>query len=107
MTGKLASKGLKISEQRVGVTLKTVNPAHHQERCSSSRQLISPASYLSEYFGHKIHIDQNEKMVMYGVTHICAIDGFSQKVVGFVTMPMKNNLEIYEHMYRYIFSYCE
>ena len=35
-------------------------------------------------------IDQNEKLVMFGVTHVCAVNGFSGKVVGFVTMPVKN-----------------
>lgn len=27
------------------------------------------------------------KLVLFGVTHICAIDGFSGMIVGFVTMP--------------------
>ena len=30
------------------------------------------------------HIDQNEKLVMFGVTHICAVDG---KIMSFITMP--------------------
>jgi hypothetical protein len=40
---------------------------------------------------------------MYGVTHICAIDGYSGKVVEFVSMrmPVKNNIEIYNHLFRY------
>ena len=101
MTGKLVSDGLKISQQRVGLALRKVNPNYHHKRTSGALQLISPVSYSADYSGHKLHIDQNEKMVMYGVTHICAIDGFSRKVVGFVTMPVKNNLEIYEHLYRY------
>jgi len=37
---------------------------------------------------------------MFGVTHICARDGFSGFIVAFVTMPIKNNVEIYEHIYR-------
>ncbi|KAK2836228.1 hypothetical protein Q7C36_014097 [Tachysurus vachellii] len=32
------------------------------------------------YMGHKIHMDQNEKLAMFGVTHVLAIDGFSKKV---------------------------
>ena len=39
-------------------------------------------------------MDENEKLVMYGVTHVCAKDGYSGKVVGFITMPVKNNMEI-------------
>ena len=50
--------------------------------------------YSADYFGHKVHVDQHEKLVMYGVTHVCSRDGYSGKVVGFITMPIKNNLEI-------------
>ena len=53
---------------------------------------------------YKLHIDQNEKLVMYGVTHIGAVDGFSGKIVGFVSMPLKNNVEIYTHLYKYVVS---
>ena len=39
--------------------------------------------------GHKLHIDQNEKLVMFGVTHIIAVDGYSKKIVANATMPVK------------------
>ncbi|XP_056281086.1 uncharacterized protein LOC130200657 [Pseudoliparis swirei] len=45
-------------------------------------------------------MDQNEKIVMFGVTHVLAIDGFSSKIVGQATMPVKNNLTIYNDVYR-------
>ena len=32
---------------------------------------------LSQYFGHKIPFDQNEKLSSYGVTHVPASDGYS------------------------------
>ena len=51
-------------------------------------------------------MDQNEKLVMYGVRHICVVDGFSGKVVGFVTMPVKNNVEVYTHLFRYAKGIC-
>ena len=38
---------------------------------------------------------------MYGVTHVCALDGFSGKIVGFVSMAVKSNKVIYEKLYRY------
>ncbi|KAL2076472.1 hypothetical protein ACEWY4_027936 [Coilia grayii] len=50
--------------------------------------------------GHKLHLDQNEKLAMFGVTHVIAIDGYSSKVVAQATMPVKNNLVIYEDVYR-------
>lgn len=50
--------------------------------------------------GHKLHMDQNEKLAMYGVTHIVAIDGFSRKIVPHSTMPVKNYFTIYQEVYR-------
>ncbi|XP_056447024.1 uncharacterized protein LOC130383039 [Gadus chalcogrammus] len=50
--------------------------------------------------GHKLHMDQNEKLGMFGVTHVVAVDGNSSKIVANATMPVKNNLIIYEQVYR-------
>lgn len=65
----------------------------------------NPIPYEAEYFGHKLHIDQNEKLVMFGVTHVIAVDGFSGKIVAYTTMSVKNNLKIYEDIYRYSKSF--
>ena len=54
---------------------------------------------MARYFGEKVHIDQNEKLVMFGTTHICVIDGFHGKVVAFCSMPVKNNCALYEYVY--------
>ena len=32
---------------------------------------------------------------MYGVTHVMAVDGFSRKIVGMITIPVKNPISIY------------
>ena len=96
MTGLLASKGIKVSEVNVGKSLKTVQPGYHLARCTATAHLMNPVPYHADYFGHKLHVDQNEKLVMYGVTHIGAVDG---KIVGFISMPVKNNVEIYAHLY--------
>ncbi|KAA8590524.1 hypothetical protein FQN60_014458 [Etheostoma spectabile] len=61
---------------------------------------LNPIPYYAQYMGHKLHVDQNEKLVMFGVTHVMAIDGFSKKVVSHFTMPIKNNILIYEEVYR-------
>ena len=55
---------------------------------------------LVEYMGHKLHMDQNEKLVMFEVTHMIAVDGYCKKIVANATMPVKNNLAIYEEVYR-------
>lgn len=37
---------------------------------------------------------------MYGVIYVCVIDGYSVKVVSYVLMLVKNNLFIYDYVYR-------
>ena len=32
-------------------------------------------------------------------SHVCAVDGYSGKIVGFITMPVKNNIEIYTNLF--------
>lgn len=98
MTGLLASQGLRVGQVRVGEPLRRTNPRYHCMRRESTATLMNPVPYKADYFGHKVHCDQNEKLAMYGVTHMCARDGYSGKVVAFVTMPVKNNLDIYEHL---------
>ena len=61
---------------------------------------LNPLPYRAMYFGEKVHLDQNEKCVMFGVTHVVAIDGCSRKIVGFVTIPKKNPILIYDMLFR-------
>ena len=72
MTGLLASQGIGVSQARVGSSLKRTNPLQHQRRTA---RMLNPHPYFAEYSGHKLHADQNEKLIMYGVTHVCAVDG--------------------------------
>ena len=95
MTGLLASEGIGVSQQRVGESLRLTNPGYQHARRTATERQINLVPYHADYFGHKVHVDQNEKLVMFGVTHICAVDGYSGKIVGFVTMPIKNNVEMY------------
>ncbi len=102
MTGLLASQGLRVSQKRMGDALRKINPGYHHARRTATARQMNPVPYRADYFGQKLHIDQNEKLVMFGVTHVCAIDGYSGKIVGFITMPIKNNLEIYSHLFRFV-----
>jgi hypothetical protein len=96
-----ASAGQTVaSEKRIGQSLARVAPEHHQRRRHDVARLMNPIPYTVNYYGHKLHIDQNEKLVMYGVTHVCAIDGFSKYIPACYTMAVKNNLIIYEQLYR-------
>ena len=80
-----------------------MSPDYAQSRRQGIATLLNPMPYRADYFGEKLHVDQNEKLAMFGVTHVAGVDGFSSKVVGLVKMPVKNNVAIYEHLYRYEF----
>ncbi|KAK7922224.1 hypothetical protein WMY93_009126 [Mugilogobius chulae] len=99
MTGYLRSKNVYAGECRVGKILREIHQPYQQWRREGARNL-NPVPYHAEYMGHKIHIDQNEKLGMFGVTHVMAVDGYSSKIVGNATMPIKNNLVIYDKVFR-------
>jgi len=100
MTGFLSSQGFRVSQLRVGKSLKRVDPRHHSRRRNSTHSSVNPIPYVARYFGEKLHMDQNEKLIAFGVTHVCAVDGFSGKIVGFISMPVKSNGIIYDKLYR-------
>ena len=74
---------------------------------SKGARNLNPIPYHAEYMGHKLHMDQNEKLGMFGVTHVVAVDGNSSKIVANATMPVKNNLFIYEQVYRWVLHYLQ
>lgn len=47
--------------------------------------------YKSDNFRLNLHADQNEKLGMYGVTHVIARDGYSGMIIGHKTMAIKSN----------------
>ena len=104
MTGYIRQKhNVAITEKRVGAPLSLVLLRYIAHRRTSTTRVVNPISYRADYFGHKLHIDQNEKLVMYGVTHVAAIDGHSRFAVAGTTMPVKNNLTICREIYKYGF----
>ena len=103
LKGVLESKGIKVSEGRVAIALQRVAPLQYQQRRYDAVDRLNPSPYIALHFGHKLHLDQNEKLRMFGVTHVIAKDGYSGKIVACATMPVKNNLAIYDSIYRYGF----
>lgn len=61
MTGVLKAKGIKMSEGLVGDTMKRVCPTSVDRRLTVTRSKMNPRVYRADYFGQKLHIDQNEK----------------------------------------------
>lgn len=100
MKGHLQALGLRASVRRVGAALRDVAPGYHGRRQQTTFRQMNPIPYYAEYCGHKLHIDQNEKLVMYGATHVVAVDGYSNFIHGLITMPLKNNLAIYDRLFR-------
>ena len=104
MTGYVRRKHrVAIAEKRVGAALSMVFLRYTAQGRTSTTRAVNPIPYRVDYFGHKLHIDQNEKLVMYGVTHVAAIDGHSRFVVAGTTMPVKKDLTIYKEIYEYGF----
>jgi len=90
--GLLSSQGVRCAQNHVGESL-TDQAITAGKKALSTLQTHSH-TMQNIIFGHKLHIDQNEKL-----THVCAIDGFSRKLVGFVIMSHKKNVTINEHLY--------
>ena len=80
MKGYLASKGVHVSDWRLRSALARASPSNHQQRQHGRVQCTNPHVYYAYYFGHKIHVDQNEKCAMYGLTYVIVRDGYSGKI---------------------------
>ena len=100
MAGHLRSQGLKFGERQIGDALRRINAPANARRRQNAGRSFNPRTYNADYFGHKIHFDQNEKLGMYGVVHVCARDGFSGLIVKFATMSRKNNFVIYDRLFK-------
>lgn len=93
------------SEQRVRKSLDRVSPIYQQQRRARTERQTNPRPYTADYYGHKLHLDQNEKLAMC-VTHVCGIDGFSKYIPAFSCMPVKNNVVIYNDIFRLVYVLC-
>ena len=102
LKGVLESKGISVSEKRISESLERVAPLQFDQRRNDTMDRTNPLPYSALSFGHKLHVDQNEKLKMFGVTHIIARDGYSGKIISYCTMPVKNNLAIYDGILRYV-----
>ena len=101
MTGHLRhSRSLQVGVNRVGLSLKRVNPGYHRERQTPTCRHFNPVPYYAEYFGHKLYLDQNEKLIRYGVTEVIAVDDYSSFITAKSVKAQKNNLIIYDEVFR-------
>ena len=96
MQGLLRAEGVNISQRRIGRSLGRVAPGAQRGRQQQVHRHLNPIPYRARFYGDKVHLDQNEKLVMFGVTYVLAVDGFSRKIVGMITIPIKNAITIYK-----------
>ena len=100
MQGLLRSNGIEVSQSRIAAALRRVAPIQYFARRIDTYRMLNAFPYSAFYFGEKLHLDQNEKVAMYGVTHIVAVDGYSRRIAGFITLPVKNAIAIYDLLMR-------
>lgn len=98
--GLLRYYGIQVSQGRLSASLRRVAPSQYRARSLATYRVLNPVPYRASFYGEKLHLDQNEKLVMYGITHVIAVDGYSRKVVGFITLPVKNSIAIYDLLFR-------
>ena len=55
----------------------------------------NPRLYHANYYGQELHLHQNEKLAMYGVTYVLARDGYSGRLTAGAVMPRKNNITMF------------
>ena len=65
-----------ISQRRISTALQVTVLQYDQRRQTNTARLTNPIPYKADYFGLKLHINQNENLVMYGVTPVTGIDGY-------------------------------
>lgn len=91
LNGLLRSEWVVVGEQRVRSAMTSVTPVYIQQRQQHTYHQLNPVPYYAEYFGPKMHIDQNKKLILFGVTctHVAASNGYSRKLLGIISMPVK------------------
>lgn len=100
MTGMLRAAGFRLGERSVRQAQILMKPVYTQMRREGTASQMNPHVYPTEYVGQQLYMDQNEKLNDFGVTEVLASDSFSGKILGFSVMPIKNNLTIYDEIYR-------
>lgn len=100
LQGLVRANGHIISQERIRRAMQHVAPGPLSARRRISHRISNPHPYVAHQFGEKIHLDQNEKLAMFGVVHVLAIDGYSRKICGLISIPRKNAITIYDKLFQ-------
>ena len=67
------AKRINVGEAKVGEIFSKINSQALRKSQNVPSCSLNPKFY--KYFGHKVYYNQNEKLGMFGVIHVCARDG--------------------------------
>ena len=76
----------KCRKTKIGRKVWKINSEIQTKRQNVTDLSSNPKVYNAKYFGRNIYYDQNEKLRMFGIFHVCARDGFSSEIAGHATM---------------------
>ena len=68
----MKTKVINVSETKISKKFGEINPEAQRKRQNVAGRLLNPKVYKAKYFGQKIYYNQNEKLGMFGVSHVCA-----------------------------------
>ena len=92
MTVSLRANGVRACEVRQAMM--AVDPTNHVRRQTDSNRRFNAVPYNAQYFGHKIHVDLNEKLIHFGCGLVGAIDGYSGFIISLFTIHRKNVVDV-------------
>ena len=65
------SMGTQVNQSPPRNGLASVATEYHQRRQNDTAWQANRIPYIANYYGHKLHIDHNEKLVIYVCCHTC------------------------------------
>lgn len=78
MHGLIKSQNLSVGGvHKISNSMKKLDPINHTKRVQAVSRRTNPIPYRADYFGHRLHCDQNEKLQEFGICHVAGCDGYS------------------------------
>ena len=101
----MKAKRINVGQTKIGELLSEMDPEAQPNRQNIVGSSLYPKICNAKVFAGKVHYDQNEKLGIFRVVHVCLRNGFSCKIVGHAKIARKNKLVIYEEEYRLVITF--
>ena len=98
LTGHLRSEGIIVGEQRLRASMRRITPSYIEQGAGIHITNLIQHHTMLNITGTKCILIKMKKLVQFGVTHVAASDGYSGKLLGVITMPVKNPILIYDDL---------